>query len=988
MYKEIFKKIVSASQKNSLTFFVGAGVSKLSEAPTWKELINSICDEMGYAKKKEYSSEDYLRIPQMYYYSLNKDDEAYYSFIAKCFDCSNLKPNIVHKMLLSFSPASFVTTNFDSLLEEAAVLSCKSYKSVACDDDIPFVNGDKFILKIHGDLEHKNIVLKEEDYLNYSDNFKLIETILKSVFSTNTVVFVGYSLNDYNIKLVLNWAKSLLQDNFNKPIFIYTDDTHLTENELLYYESRGLSVVEYYKLKDYVESKKNRFVNRYKKVIKEIQEYSDFSKDNKSKYELFDILFSLLKPLDKLSALRSQDIYKSSQKCIRIYGNGVMMTGSEGENLLEYFMEINNMEENEQSKLPSEHIEKYRVLLSVFSKARIKYYRKGDSYTEIKGIVYEFANPLCLSFDYEKMEKYIKNNYETLNDNYLKAFYFAKLKKYQSAFDLFKDVAIKAFRDKNYALYYMAQVNQKSVFAIMEHYSNLKYEHYNIDEQEIISLQSDISEQIFENMPVEFKNNYKCFKNLNSINLLYQISYESLEECSNLHKAINRNTTEWGVTSSVKVINKVNSNLHFTLSNGLLIDVYYQFIFAIEKLMSELVYKYSIQNRSETYKSVFSKNENDNICFDDIDFYCFVEYFKNENLSMLFYEYELEEIKFNNMDKIENSINNLINYYKTSIYKSRNIPVKQDYERKIKNVLILLMHMTVSQDIVDTVCTFALKYEFRNIYISDKIRFLDYQIYRKNMISGTTSKAIEDKLIFYCDKHLKGLKDKKYFNLHSDSSSINYQNLVCYINPLKPKLSRRLNSRINKFLETNPKEFYKDIFERYFDYLSSSTKKRLVNVINFELKEHFSFEIFCNLINANLEIKPDIVKAMTKYFDKYVLQQKKCLNNGLSLQTDSFRELNEIGRCYRIGVLPYDVIKKYIGYSNYFDFWVLFDEFDFSKFDVGWLLDLSQRAYEVIVENSYVKRTVCGIIAKKINEKQLNSLDEKRLTLILLKYFC
>lgn len=33
MYKELFKRIVEASQTESLTFFVGAGVSKLSNAP-------------------------------------------------------------------------------------------------------------------------------------------------------------------------------------------------------------------------------------------------------------------------------------------------------------------------------------------------------------------------------------------------------------------------------------------------------------------------------------------------------------------------------------------------------------------------------------------------------------------------------------------------------------------------------------------------------------------------------------------------------------------------------------------------------------------------------------------------------------------------------------------------------------------------------------------------------------------------------------------
>ena len=87
--------------------------------------------------------------------------------------------------------------------------------------------------------------MKEEDYLNYSDNFKLVETLLKSIFATNTVVFIGYGLNDYNIKLILNWTKTLLKEKFNKPIFIYTDDAELSKDELRYHESKGLCVVDY-----------------------------------------------------------------------------------------------------------------------------------------------------------------------------------------------------------------------------------------------------------------------------------------------------------------------------------------------------------------------------------------------------------------------------------------------------------------------------------------------------------------------------------------------------------------------------------------------------------------------------------------------------------------------------------------------------------------------------------------------------------------------
>ena len=81
MYESEFEKIIEASQNHSLTFFVGAGVSALSNAPTWKGIIDTISKEMNYEVKDSYSSDEYLRIPQMFYYSIKKNNKKYYNLM-------------------------------------------------------------------------------------------------------------------------------------------------------------------------------------------------------------------------------------------------------------------------------------------------------------------------------------------------------------------------------------------------------------------------------------------------------------------------------------------------------------------------------------------------------------------------------------------------------------------------------------------------------------------------------------------------------------------------------------------------------------------------------------------------------------------------------------------------------------------------------------------------------------------------------------------
>ena len=206
MYEKEFARILDASKNNSLTFFVGAGVSTSSHAPSWKELINEISDKIGRPRQENYSYDDYLKIPQMFY---NENPKEYVKTVRKCIDVKTLEPNKAHKAMMKLSPASFITTNYDTLLEDTALYFCQNYVTVACNEDVPNISGDRYILKMHGDFKNKNFVLREDDYLNFDNNFKLIDTMAKSIFSTNTVVFIGYGLTDYNIKLIINWAKEL-----------------------------------------------------------------------------------------------------------------------------------------------------------------------------------------------------------------------------------------------------------------------------------------------------------------------------------------------------------------------------------------------------------------------------------------------------------------------------------------------------------------------------------------------------------------------------------------------------------------------------------------------------------------------------------------------------------------------------------------------------------------------------------------------------------
>lgn len=983
MYEQELQRILDASQNNALTFFVGAGVSALSGAPTWKELINAICDKLGRERKNEYASDEYLQIPQMYYYSLGDNKEEYFKFIEAQLHSTDLLPNTVHREMLNLNPVSFITTNYDTLLEDAAVQYCQSFKVVSRDEDVSTIFGDRFILKLHGDFKNKNFVLKEEDYLNYSENFKLIETLVKSIFSTNTVVFIGYGLNDYNIKLILNWTKTLLKGSFRKPIFLYTGDTALRNEEIVYQQSKGLSVIEWNKLV----ASTDDYLDRYKSIFTALRSRSKLSLEGKSEYEAFDILFNLLQPLNRLLALRIGDVSKRLHPYVRIGDNGVIFFSANDNLLLKRFFNINQMTESQKSSLTKDEMEKYHSILDVFRKARILYVE--DDHTQRQFITDEipFADKNCILFDYNAMHAFSEKTYKSLEYNYKKAFYLSRLRRYDEAFFLFSEVAKQAFMEKDYLLYYLAETNCISLHKVIKNV-NVWYRCYDLDAVEALSPNDSEVENLFRRLPIEFRNSYDNLTDTHSVNLLYKYSYEAFTDGQKLQKAIESESTEFGLTSSGKAISRINDYLHFLLGNGIVADVFSEYRGTVKNLMSLLVFKYSTQGKQVLHEQPFPSIGENEVYFDEIDFHCFIEYFDAKEVISLLNKYHIKTIEFQHMNLVEASVINLLDYYKNAIKISKNNIEVVGLQTQIKTCLALLRYVNISQDLVDRICLFVLSQEFREIHIDDKILFIDRQLAHRKMYSNATKAIIENTLIYYLDKHITALKKSEKFELLSAHTGINYCNLVHYISPPEEKYySRRLSVRISQILKNNLSQMYSEITRHYCGYVSEYQKKKLIAWANKTIRNSFSFDLFTMLVKCDARIG-NVANSQLKVFLKQRVDAAKASNANKYPHKQPYEELDQVGYWCLINILKAKDFKEFTGNSTAFDFYCEYTKFDFSRFEVSWLLNLNSHALEQIAKNAKVKECVRVAIANALVNKEIASSDSHQLQNILVKFFC
>ena len=214
----IGKHIYEASKNNDLVVFVGAGVSANSGVPNWEQLIKQLKNDLPESMDNE---QDYLKVAELYR-TVSASEDDYLKSISKHLRCNETHFNPIHKAILRLNPSHIITTNFDNLLEEACADSKVHYSVIRTDKQVPQAMYSRYLIKMHGDFESGKIVLTETDYYNYASEFPLIDVLVKSLFASKTVLFVGFSFNDLNLKVILNKVQSVLGKDA-KPIYLLED---------------------------------------------------------------------------------------------------------------------------------------------------------------------------------------------------------------------------------------------------------------------------------------------------------------------------------------------------------------------------------------------------------------------------------------------------------------------------------------------------------------------------------------------------------------------------------------------------------------------------------------------------------------------------------------------------------------------------------------------------------------------------------------------
>lgn len=204
--------------------FAGSGLSAWARLPTWKALLTDIVQEIrsydGDTPEQTEVERLFLagKLLEIADYCKEKLGEQRYSEILT----SRLSGNQgeipeAHKLVAQIPFAAVVTTNYDKLLERAYASVTNGFPKAPTHLDLDTLgpllfNGSFFILKAHGDIDRpSSLVLTTRDYREIIHSNPAFNAIFSAILLTKAILFIGYSLNDPDFRLLLERQLTLFK---------------------------------------------------------------------------------------------------------------------------------------------------------------------------------------------------------------------------------------------------------------------------------------------------------------------------------------------------------------------------------------------------------------------------------------------------------------------------------------------------------------------------------------------------------------------------------------------------------------------------------------------------------------------------------------------------------------------------------------------------------------------------------------------------------
>lgn len=213
------KALITELASRRCVIFLGSGASAscLSEdgsirPPKWDQYLEGLITIMNNKSdivliRDLIKKEKYLDAAEIIFNSISIAN--YSTYLRETFQLPRFVPSKIHESVFNIDPKIVITTNYDEIYDNYCKLGnssngynvCKYYDSHLVSD---LRSPIRSIIKAHGCIsDPQKTILTRSQYFNTKVEYGNFYRVIDSLFITNTILFIGYSISDPDIQLVL-----------------------------------------------------------------------------------------------------------------------------------------------------------------------------------------------------------------------------------------------------------------------------------------------------------------------------------------------------------------------------------------------------------------------------------------------------------------------------------------------------------------------------------------------------------------------------------------------------------------------------------------------------------------------------------------------------------------------------------------------------------------------------------------------------------------
>nr|QNO47716.1 hypothetical protein LDJELIEA_00014 [Methanosarcinales archaeon ANME-2c ERB4] len=252
------KHFIDAILSKECILFIGSGISMWSGLPGWGRLIEQmvefLSDRRLQAEEKSeinqiLSRGDLLTAASLCAPLMRKGN--FRDFIDEVFIDPNPKPHEIHRIIVDLGPDSFITTNYDRLIDSAYQMVHDGLVLSPVNNDQPIEQArilkhgaSRFIFAPHGRVEKcGTIVLTREDYRGLKYNSKATIQTLQHLLISRPVVYLGFGLQDPDFLMIKDEIAATYQGGERDHFAIMPDVSDLQKD--FWNEQYGINILSY-----------------------------------------------------------------------------------------------------------------------------------------------------------------------------------------------------------------------------------------------------------------------------------------------------------------------------------------------------------------------------------------------------------------------------------------------------------------------------------------------------------------------------------------------------------------------------------------------------------------------------------------------------------------------------------------------------------------------------------------------------------------------